>query len=146
MDVQLDVNLDLDSIMLTIDGNQIKNWKFSNLAAGTEQGIKRLAAINFYAGCLDNLTGGTNFGTYYVDDFSVIDQQQSSSIQTSSYSNVTSWTKIPLRIRLWFQQVMFQGIKNCFCMICQEIIEIRIAAKWVNTINIEAIFSRFLFS
>ncbi len=88
MDVQLDVNLDLDTIMLTIAGNQIKKWQFSSLAAATGQGIKRLAAINFYAGCLDNLTGGTNFGTYYVDDFSVIDQQQSSSIETPTYANV----------------------------------------------------------
>jgi len=88
MDVQLDVDLDLDTIMLTIAGNQIKKWEFSSLASGTGQGIKRLAAINFYAGCLDNLTGGTNFGTYYVDDFSVTDQQQSSSIQTPTYANV----------------------------------------------------------
>ncbi len=143
MDVQLDVNLDLDSIMLTIAGNQIKNWKFSNLAAGTEQGIKRLAAINFYAGCLDNLTGGTNFGTYYVDDFSVIDQQQSSSIQTSSYSNVLLGPN-PAANSFMVQTSDVSGNQELLLYdMSGKLLKSELLQNGVNTINIEQFSAGF---
>lgn len=90
LDIQLDVNLDVDSISMFMNESLIKKWQFSCDAGTTTPYQNKLAALNFYAGCFDNWQGGTKFGTYYVDDVVVIDANEiPSSIHESSTTSLS---------------------------------------------------------
>lgn len=61
--VSNNINLDADSITLTINNVAVHSWPFS-YESGTTSGNNQLGSVNFYAGAPNSATG-----TYYVDNF-----------------------------------------------------------------------------
>lgn len=72
MQIELNINLEVDSATATVDGTTIASWLFSNeeTAAG---GVNQLDVIDFYG--LHDGTTGVPWSGYYVDDFEFIEIQ-----------------------------------------------------------------------
>lgn len=64
--VEVLVDLNDDSAVLSVNGVDLATWPFSQRAVDTTPGMLRLDAINFYA-----YAGGADLATYYIDDLVV---------------------------------------------------------------------------
>ena len=68
--VKVHIDLDQDSITVTVNNVDVQTWPFS-YESNTVNGINQLGSINFYAGAPNNATG-----TYYVDNFTFTEISQ----------------------------------------------------------------------
>jgi hypothetical protein len=82
-DVELIMNLDVDSMTLMMQGNTLftKQWSLNN-ADGTA-GLNQIAGVDFFG----TDAGGTN-GWYYIDDVQLLDMTNNVNVDESSFSNI----------------------------------------------------------
>ena len=68
--VKAHIDLDMDSITVTVNNVDVHTWPFS-YESNSVNGINQLGSVNFYAGAPNNATG-----TYYVDNFTFTEISQ----------------------------------------------------------------------